>query len=194
MNRYNILIVGVGGQGVLLASELLSGAALEAGYDVKKSEVHGMAQRGGSVSSHVRLGERIRSPLIPEGLADALLAFEQAEALRWIHFVKPEGVAVVNEKRLVPPIALLKGKGPGYPADPMEALRGRVRTVVSVPAERIAVALGNPKTENTVLLGALSRVLDIPETIWTEVIRTQVPKGTDIVNLEAFRKGAEWSD
>jgi indolepyruvate ferredoxin oxidoreductase beta subunit len=190
MKKQDILIVGVGGQGVLLASEVLSNAALEAGYDVKKSEVHGMAQRGGVVSSHVRLGEKVHSPLIPEGEADVLLAFEQAEALRWIHFVKPDGVAVINEKRLVPPVALLKG-GPAYPVKPIDSVRKRVRRIVTLSADLIAGDLGNPKVENTILLGALSCFLDIPERNWLDVIEKRVPKGTENVNLQAFRLGIE---
>jgi indolepyruvate ferredoxin oxidoreductase beta subunit len=190
MKNQDILIVGVGGQGVLLASEVLSYVALEAGYDVKKSEVHGMAQRGGVVSSHVRLGEKVHSPLIPEGKADVLLAFEQAEALRWIHFVKPEGVAVINEKRLVPPVSLLKGS-PSYPLNPIDSVRKRVRRIVTLSADRIAGELGNPKVENTILLGTLSCFLDIPEKTWLEVIKKRVPKGTERVNLQAFRSGIE---
>ena len=188
MNRYDILIVGVGGQGVLLASELLSAVALEAGYDVKKSEVHGMAQRGGSVSSHVRLGDHVYSPLIPGGSADVLLAFEQAEALRWVHAFKSGGVAIVNEKRLVPPIALLR-RGPTYPVDPLAAIRNRAGRVLSVSAERIARNLGNPKVENTVLLGSLSRFLDIPEYVLKRAIQERAPAGTTDVNQKAFQAG-----
>jgi indolepyruvate ferredoxin oxidoreductase beta subunit len=192
MKKWDILIVGVGGQGVLLASEVLSSVAMEAGYDVKKSEVHGMAQRGGVVSSHVRLGEKVFSPLIQEGKADVLLAFEQAEALRWIHFVKPDGgAAVVNQKRLVPPIALLKNKESAYPENPIEIVRKRIHRVVVIPAENIALAYKNPKVENIVLLGALSCFLDIPETVWTTVIKKRVPIGTGRVNLRAFQAGVD---
>jgi indolepyruvate ferredoxin oxidoreductase beta subunit len=187
MTKRDILIVGVGGQGVLLASELLSSVAMEAGYDVKKSEVHGMAQRGGVVSSHVRLGERVYSPLIPEGRADVLLAFEQSEALRWIHFLRPDGAAIINSKKLVPPIALLKGKGPAYPADPVADIRRRISRVFVVPAETIARDLGNPRIENTVLLGALSCFLEIPGTVWETVIAGRVPAGPGDVNQRAVR-------
>jgi indolepyruvate ferredoxin oxidoreductase, beta subunit len=191
MKNRDILIVGVGGQGVLLASELLSTVAMEAGYDVKKSEVHGMAQRGGVVSSHVRLGKQVFSPLIPEGKADVLLAFEQSEALRWIHFLKPEGAAIINFKKLVPPIALLKGKGPVYPEDPIGDVRKRISRVFVVPAESIAVELENPRIENSVLLGALSCFLEIPAAVWESVIIRRVPKGTEDVNLRAFRSGVD---
>jgi len=192
MTGRDVLIVGVGGQGVLLASEVLSGAALEAGFDVKKSEVHGMAQRGGVVSSHVRMGKKVYSPLIPEGCADVLLAFEQSEALRWIHFVKPEGAAVVNLKRLIPPIALLKGKGPAYPENPMDSIRTRVSCVLAVPAGDMAEDLGNPRVENAVLLGAVSRFLDLPRQVWEAVLKDRVPRGTEDVNLRAFHIGVEF--
>jgi indolepyruvate ferredoxin oxidoreductase beta subunit len=194
MKGQDILIVGVGGQGVLLAGEVLSSVALEAGYDVKKSEVHGMAQRGGVVSSHVRLGNRVHSPLIPEGQADVLLAFEQSEALRWIHFVKPDGAAIVNRKTLIPPIALLKGKGTAYPENPIDSIRLRISRVLVVPAGDIAAGLGNPRIENAVLLGALSRFLDIPESVWEAALRDRVPRGTEDVNLRAFRSGVEMGE
>ena len=184
----SVLIVGVGGQGVLLASELLSAAALEAGFDVKKSDVHGMSQRGGSVSSYVRFGDKVFSPLIPIGGADVILAFESAEALRWIHFLKPGGACVVNDKQLVPPIALIQ-KEPGYPIDVVERIRKHTDRVTLVQADSIASELGNPKVENVVLLGALSASLDIPEAVWTSVIRGRVPKGTEDINLAAFNRG-----
>jgi indolepyruvate ferredoxin oxidoreductase, beta subunit len=193
MNGHNILIVGVGGQGVLLASEILSDAALRSGLDVKKSEVHGMAQRGGVVSSHIRIGIRVHSPLIPEGDADVMLAFEQSEAMRWVHFVRPDGAALVNRKILVPPIALLKGKGPAYPENPVESVRSRIATVIVVPAEEVARRLGNPRVENAVLLGALSRFLDLPLSSWESSLGAGVPKGTESVNLDAFHAGIEFT-
>jgi indolepyruvate ferredoxin oxidoreductase, beta subunit len=191
MKARNILIVGVGGQGVLLASEVLSEAALLSGLDVKKSEVHGMAQRGGVVSSHVRIGNRVYSPLIPEGGADVMLAFEQSEALRWAHFVRPDGAAIINLKVLVPPIALLKGKGPSYPENPVESVRNRISDVLVVPAEDIGRRLGNPRIENAVLLGALSRYLELPLSAWESSLAGRVPKGTERVNLDAFHAGME---
>jgi indolepyruvate ferredoxin oxidoreductase, beta subunit len=191
MKGWNILIVGVGGQGVLLASEVLSEAALFSGLDVKKSEVHGMAQRGGVVSSHVRIGKRVHSPLIPEGRADVMLAFEQSEAMRWAHFVRPDGTAIINRKILVPPVALLKGKGPAYPENPVESVRLRIATVLVVPAEDIGLRLGNPRVENAVLLGALSRFLDLPLSAWESSLRGRVPRGTEGVNLDAFHAGMQ---
>ncbi len=188
-NTRNILIVGVGGQGVLLASEILSYAGLKAGYDVKKSEVHGMAQRGGVVSSHVRFGKKIFSPLIKMGEADVILSFESAEALRWVHFVKPDGIVIVNDYQLIPPLASLKGFE--YPNHPLEKVKKRIKNVQSVDALKIADNLGNLRMVNTILLGTLSAYLDIPVAIWEAVIRERVPKGTEELNLKAFAAGRE---
>lgn len=185
----DVLIVGVGGQGVLLASEILSSVALEAGYDAKKSEVHGMAQRGGVVSSHVRFGKKVFSPLIKEGDADVILSFESAEALRWTYFVKPEGVVIVNEYKLVPPIASLKGFD--YPDDPVEKVKARIKHVKSVNAVEIANKLGNSRMVNTILLGTLSTSIDIPVNTWEKIIKERVPKGTEELNLKAFAAGRE---
>ncbi|HDQ43910.1 MAG TPA: indolepyruvate oxidoreductase subunit beta [bacterium] len=184
---HNILIVGVGGQGILLASELLGAVAFEAGYDVKKSEVHGMAQRGGVVSSHVRFGEKVYSPLIPEGEADTILAFEEAEAQRWLHFLKPGGNLIVNRRRLVPPIALMRDFS--YPSDPVERVRERSGRVIPVDAMKFAKEIGNPKVENILLLGTLSTTLWIDAAIWTDTIRKWVPKETVEINLKAFDEG-----
>ena len=183
----NILIVGVGGQGVLLASEVLTAAAVEAGFDAKKSEVHGMAQRGGVVSSHVRLGEKVHSPLIKEGDADVILAFEQAEAMRWVHFLKDGGTIIVNDYKLVPPIASMKGFE--YPEDPIGVVKKRVKNVKIVDAVKIAENLGNPRLVNTILLGVLSTSLDISEKIWEKVLRERVPKGTEDLNVKALKEG-----
>lgn len=186
----NILIVGVGGQGVILASELLSEAAMESGFDVKKSEVHGMAQRGGVVSTHVRFGERVYSPLIPEGAADVVLAFEVAEGLRWAHQLKEGGLLVVNTQRIIPPIAYTGEYD--YPADPVgEAVRAAPGRVVPLDALSVAHEVGNPKLVNTVLLGAISGRLPIRQEVWESVIRRRVPRGTEEANLSAFRIGAE---
>jgi len=183
----NILIVGVGGQGVLLAGEMLAAAAAQAGYDVKQSEVHGMAQRGGVVSSHVRIGPRVFSPLIPAGKADILLCFEQAEALRWVHFCRPEGTVIVNLQKLVPPIALMKGIS--YPEDPLAGVRRRAAGVIPLDAAEMAESLKNSRVVNMVLLGAVSRHLDIPLAVWESVIEKRVPPGTVTVNQQAFEKG-----
>lgn len=184
MDTKNILIVGVGGQGILLASELLSEVAFLNGYDVKKSEVHGMAQRGGVVSSHIRYGEKVFSPLIPEGDADVLLAFEMAEALRWSHFVKRDGVVIINEYRLVPPVALIQNLE--YPDDPVLQVRRNIETVIPVPAQKI---VSSPKVINIFLLGVLSNHLNLVESKWIEGLIQRVPKGTENMNKEAFANG-----
>lgn len=186
-NIMNVLIVGVGGQGVLLASQILSEVALQAGFDVKKSEVHGMAQRGGVVTSHIRFGPKVYSPLIPGGRADVILAFERAEALRWAHELKPEGSLIVNDQKLVPPIAV--DPEYVYPDDALERLKDKVKNLRVVNAAEISEKLGNPRLANTVLLGALSKSLDIEEDLWRDVISRRVPKGTAEANLKAFKEG-----
>jgi indolepyruvate ferredoxin oxidoreductase beta subunit len=185
--KMDILIVGVGGQGILFASELLSEVAIKAGYDVKKSEVHGMAQRGGVVSSHVRIGKKIYSPLIQEGKADILLAFEPAEALRWVHFLKKDGFIVIDEKRLVPPIASQKGYH--YPDEPIESVRKRILHVQSINAAKRAEELGDSRVANTILLGILSKPLGIAESIWEGTIKERLSKDSAAINIKAFQLG-----
>ncbi len=185
----NILIVGVGGQGVILASELITEAAMRAGYDAKKSEVHGMAQRGGIVTSHVRFGPKVYSPLIPSGAADVVLAFEAAEGLRWASQVAPDGLLVVNTQCIVPPIAFTKEFD--YPQDPVAEAKKNVERVMTIDALDIAHQIGNPKLVNTVLIGAVSNELPIDDEVWEAVIRRRVPRGTEELNLTAFRRGAE---
>ncbi|MDP8241343.1 MAG: indolepyruvate oxidoreductase subunit beta [Candidatus Hatepunaea meridiana] len=185
----NILIVGVGGQGVILASELLSEAAMKAGFDVKKSEVHGMAQRGGVVSSHVRFARKVYSPLIPEGDSDVVLAFEAAEGLRWANNVNEDGLVVVNTQEIIPPIAFTKGYD--YPEKPIEQARKQVKRLIAIDAIGIAQRLGNVKGVNTVLLGAIAGELPISDEIWEAVIRRRVPRGTEEMNIAAFKEGAK---
>jgi len=189
MNRSvtNILIVGVGGQGVLLASELMCDVAVLEGLDVKKSEVHGMAQRGGVVSSHVRFGDQVHSPLIPSGEADLMLSFEQAEAKRWIHFIKPEGQVIVNTRKLVPPVAFLKSFE--YPTDPVGDVRARHDHVLAVSATNMALSLGNLRVANIILLGVVSKFLSFRESHWKKAIKARVPRGTEEINLKAFQAG-----
>jgi indolepyruvate ferredoxin oxidoreductase beta subunit len=183
----NVLIVGVGGQGVILASEMLSEVALRSGLDVKKSEVHGMSQRGGVVTSHVRFGEKVFSPLIPRGEADVILGFELAESMRWVHELAEGGKIIVNSQRLVPPITAT-GKF-SYPADAVERIRARAPQAKIIDAIGIAAELGNPRLVNTILLGLLSRSLDLDEKIWLEVIEKMAPKGTAEINRKAFLEG-----
>ncbi len=183
----NLILCGVGGQGVLLASEVLAQAALRAGFDVKKSEVHGMAQRGGSVVTHVRYGERVYSPLVPEGKADAVLALEELEAMRCAHMVKPEGWMILNKLQL-PPAGVLTGQE-SYPKDPPSYLRRRLGNLQVVPCRRLAEQLGNARVENVVALGALSRVLDIEARHWRMALKALVKSRYIAINLEAFRAG-----
>lgn len=187
----NILIVGVGGQGVILASEILSEVAIASGLDAKKSEVHGMSQRGGVVSSHVRFGTKVYSPLIPEGESDAILAFELAEALRWLYFLKPDGKIIVSNQKLIPPITTT-GKFK-YPEKLEERLKEKVPGALIIDAASIAKKLGNPRLVNTILLGVLSRSLDLKEEKWLEVIERRAPKGTGELNKKAFMEGRKLS-
>lgn len=187
---YNFVLVGVGGQGTLLASNILAELGLAAGFDAKKSEVHGMAQRGGSVLSHVRWHrEKVFAPLVGPGEADVLLCFEKMEALRFAELVRPGGTAVVNDMQVVP-VTVSSGKGT-YPAD--EHL-GRVFSslqaeLVMIPGERLATQAGTVKAANVVLLGAVSKLLPIPEETWWQCLSARVPKKFLDINHQAFALG-----
>jgi indolepyruvate ferredoxin oxidoreductase beta subunit len=184
----NVLIVGVGGQGVILASEILTEVAMKVGLDAKKSEVHGMAQRGGAVSSHIRFGPKVYSPLIGIGDADVLLAFEALEAVRWAHYVRDDGTILASDLHLVPPTAFAT-KGAKYPDDPFADLMKAGYKFIKIPADAIARELGNVRLANTILLGALSRRLKIPINVWLETIEARVPKKTIALNRQAFERG-----
>jgi indolepyruvate ferredoxin oxidoreductase, beta subunit len=192
---YNFLLAGVGGQGTILASDVLSEVALAAGFDVKKSEVHGMAQRGGSVNTHVRWdAERVYSPLIGLGEADVLLVFEEAEALRYAEYLKPGGAAIVN-RQTIEPITVTSG-GAHYPTEDevravYQDLAGRFHLI---PGSAIAEELGNVRAGNVVLLGALSTLLDVPVDTWLEVIEGRVPPKYVELNRPAFLRGREAMD
>lgn len=189
----NIIVVGVGGQGSLLAGQIIARVATLADLSVATSEVHGMAQRGGSVFSTVRYGKDVLSPAVPEGAADILLAFEKLEALRYLNYLKVGGLALVNDQRIVPSVESLK-LAP-YPDDKTieEALRRRARAVLIVPALEIAQKLGHPALTNTVMLGALSRFLDLPREMWRQAITELVPPKTAELNLLAFDEGLRWA-
>jgi len=190
--RKSILIVGVGGQGTLLTSRVLGRLAMDAGYDVKMSEVHGMAQRGGSVVTHVRYGEHVYSPLIEGGGADVVLSFEKLEALRWAHYLKPGGVILVNDQE-IDPMPVITGEV-AYPGDLWESLENRDAEIVPVAGLSTAQSLGNIKVTNTVLLGALSRCLsEFTQEAWENAIKCTVPPHTAKINIEAFRQGRELS-
>ncbi|MCX7781889.1 MAG: indolepyruvate oxidoreductase subunit beta [Negativicutes bacterium] len=182
----NILLVGVGGQGTILVGKILSTGLAAAGYDVKMSEVHGMAQRGGSVSNQVRYGAKVYSPIIGKGQADILVSFETMEALRWLEYLKPGGKVVVNDYQ-IPSAPILSGKQE-YPAGVLELLAAKADTV-TVPAGRIADSLGNAKTMNMVLFGALVAAMDLHDIDWESEIRNNVKPAMAEVNIAAFRAG-----
>lgn len=182
----NIMIVGVGGQGTLLTSRILGRLATAAGYDVKLSEVHGMAQRGGSVVTYVRYGDQVAEPIVEEGQADVLIAFERLEALRYLHFVKPEGVVIVNDWR-IDPITVVTGAA-AYPEDVLERLKAARKTIV-VEATEEARKLGAPKAFNVIVLGAAAKYMGFPKEEWLRVIETTVPPKTVEINRQAFEIG-----
>lgn len=182
----NIMIVGVGGQGTLLTSRILGNLAIHAGYDVKLSEVHGMAQRGGSVVTFVRYGAAVSEPIVEEGQADVLIAFEKLEALRYLHFLKKDGVVIVNDWSIAP-ITVVTGAAV-YPDGILERLAAARKTIV-VPAMAEAKRLGNPKTFNIVMMGAAARHMGFEKDDWVHVIETTVPPKTVEINRQAFETG-----
>ncbi len=187
MTVTNVLIVGVGGQGIIVAGEALAKAAMISGLDVKKSDVHGMAQRGGSVMSHVRFGEKVYSPLIPDKEADFLMATERLEALRWLPFVREGSRLVVSTQAIAPPDVTRGVKK--YPEDIMDKLKAADPSMVSFDCLETAKEVGNPRTATVVLLGALSTCLDFTEDIWENALKEAVPKKVMDVNMKAFEAG-----
>lgn len=187
----NFALVGVGGQGTILASDVLAELGLRLGYDVKKAEVHGMSQRGGSVTSHLRWGAQVFSPIIPRGEADVLIAFEKLEAARFMDILKPGGLALVNDYAIEPLSVLTTGVA--YPND--EVIRERVARVTPraywVKGIEIAEGLGNARVANMVLLGALSGLLDLDESQWNAVLELRVPAKHLNINRQAFHAGRE---
>jgi len=193
----NVLIVGVGGQGVIMVSKVLAMLCQTQGYQVKQSEVHGMAKRGGGVFSHVRFGVQVWSPTIPEGEADILVALEWAEGLRWINFMNPDtGTFIADCQRIVPPFACRdRGRGAeaAYAPQTPEEIMEQVGTGYAMDATGMASNLGNPKAANTVLLGALSTVFEFPVEDWLDVLKDFVPPKTVEINRQAFMEGREWA-
>lgn len=185
----NILLVGVGGQGILLASEILSEAAMLAGFDVKKSEIHGMSQRGGSVVSHVRYGREVFSPIIPEGEGDILFGFELMETCRSLPLIRPGGTVVANDLQISPP-AVLMGQET-YPTGLVERIKKLFPDFLLVDGQKIASDAGNARAANTVLLGAVSRRLTIAEEYWLMALEKMVPPKALEVNKKAFLIGRE---
>ena len=187
-NTKNIMIVGVGGQGTLLTSRILGGITVEAGYEVKLSEVHGMAQRGGSVVTFVRYGEKVAEPIVEEGQADLLIAFEMLEAKRYAHFLKKDGVLVVNEQR-IDPITVVTGAAT-YPEGIVEELE-KEYSVLKINAMDEALKLGNSKVFNIIVLGMAAKHMDFSKEDWLKVIEKTVPPKTVEMNKKAFLLGFE---
>lgn len=185
----NILLVGVGGQGILLASEILSEAAMLAGYDVKKSEIHGMSQRGGSVVSHVRYGAEVFSPIVPEGEGDILFGFELMETVRSLPLLKTGGTVVANDLQISPPSVLMGQES--YPAGLVGQIKREFSDFLLVDGQKMASDAGNVKAANTVLLGAVSKRLNIPEEFWINALEKMVPAKALEINKKAFRFGRE---
>lgn len=192
METINFLITGVGGQGTVLASDIMAAVGLAAGYDVKKSDILGLAIRGGAVIGHVRWGEQVYSPIVPEGRADYLVAFEILEGLRWINQIRPEGTILLNQQE-IHPVTVSSGFAT-YPQQDRveETLRKSEAHVYRVPGLAIAKDLGNARVLNVVLLGALSAHLKVETDIWEEVLKERIPARYVELNLEAFHKGREW--
>ncbi len=183
----NILFSGVGGQGILLASELTAAALLQAGYDVKKSEVHGMAQRGGSVTAQLRYGKKVYSPLIDPGSADIQMAFEMMEAVRYLPYLKKSSTVIVNTQMILPP-SVATGQA-AYPENVLDELKKRKIRVVGVDAFSIAREAGEVRTANVALVGALSVHLDVDSQLFESIIEARVPERFLKENLKAFAGG-----
>ena len=183
----SIVLVGVGGQGILLASEILARAAMLEGFEVKTNEVHGMAQRGGSVVAQVRYGPVVHSPLVARGTAQVLGALEQIEALRFAEFLRPDGLAVVNAQAIVP-VSVSSGAA-RYPVDVESRLKAVFSRLAYIQAGEAAAQLGSLQATNIVVLGAVSKGLDLPEMAWQEAIVSSVKEKFRELNLRAFEKG-----
>ena len=189
MDTKNIMIVGVGGQGSLLASKLLGHLLLSRGYDVKVSEVHGMSQRGGSVVTYVRYGDKVYSPVIDEGEADYIVSFELLEAARWLPYLKKDGIIVTNTQQ-IDPMPVITGAAE-YPEGLVEKLKASGAKVDALDCLSLATEAGSAKAVNIVLMGRLSHYFDIPEEAWMESLKANVPEKFLELNKKAFKLGKE---
>lgn len=192
METINFMITGVGGQGTILASDILAAVGLAAGYDVKKSDILGLAVRGGAVVGHVRWGERVHSPIVPEGRVDYLVAFEILEGLRWLNQVHPGGTILINQQE-IHPVSVSSGITT-YPDEETvdNAFRGAVERVYRIPGLDITQGLGSVRVLNVVLLGSLSAMLSVKPETWESVLKERVPSRFVDLNLRAFHQGREW--
>jgi indolepyruvate ferredoxin oxidoreductase beta subunit len=191
MKPYNLLVTGVGGQGTVVASDILAAVGLAAGYDVKKSDVLGLAVRGGAVVSHVRWADTVHSPIVPEGKVDILLAFELLEGLRWLDWVSAQGAILINDQRIFP-VVVSSGVS-AYPSDEevTTALLRATMHAYKVPGLEIAQELGNARVLNVALLGAMSGLIEIDPQLWVDVIKQRVPAKALDLNVNAFWRGRE---
>ncbi len=191
MSNKSVLIVGVGGQGTLLTSRILGDVALSSGLDVKVSEVHGMSQRGGSVVTYVKMGEKIYSPIIEKNEADIILCFEKLEALRWIDYAKKDATIIINNQRIDPmPVIIGKAK---YPENIIEKIKANYKKVVDVPALDMAKKSGNIKTVNVVMIGVMAQCTEIDKDVWIKAIEKTVKPQFVEVNIKAFNLGYDFA-
>lgn len=187
MEKLNVMIVGVGGQGTLLASRIIGNVAMKKGYDVKMSEVHGMAQRGGSVVTYLKLADKVYSPIIEKSDADIILGFEELESLRWIDYLKKDGKIIINTQKIDPmPVIIGKRK---YPEGIVDKIKDNYRDVTVIDALKMAKEAGNIKAVNTVIIGQFAKAGNIEKEIWIEAIKETVPRKFLDVNLNAFEAG-----
>lgn len=187
MDNFSTMIVGVGGQGTLLASRIIGTVAIKKNFDVKVSEVHGMSQRGGSVTTYIKYGRMIHSPLVGKGEADIILAFEKLEALRWTDYLKDDGMLVINDQE-INPMPVITGKAK-YPLDIVENVSRKYKNIIVLDAMSIAKECGNIKAVNSVLLGVMAAKTAIEKQIWDEAIREIVPEKLLKVNVASFEAG-----
>jgi len=188
-NTTNILLAGVGGQGVILASDIMAEVFMEAGFDIKKSEIHGMAMRGGIVTSHFRFGKKVYSPIIKEGEVDILFAFEQLEGLRWLSHLRPNGKILMNDHAINPPAVNLGEMG--YPKDIPETIQSRFKEFHLVKGTEIALRMGDARAANVVLLGAISKFFKVGEELWLKTILKYLPPKVHELNKKAFSSGRD---
>ncbi len=183
----NIMLVGVGGQGTILTSKILSKGFVEYGYDVKMAEIHGMSQRGGTVTTQIRYGEKVYSPVIEKGTADIIVAFEKSESLRFLEYLKKDGILVINNHE-IKPVTVTIGMSE-YPEKLEEVYADAVDKVYFIDADIIAKKIGNPRVMNIVLLGSLVKMLNLDDIDWKKIISESVPEKAIELNLKAFEEG-----
>ena len=189
MNTKSVMIVGVGGQGSLLASRILGTVFMAQGYDVKVSEVHGMSQRGGSVVTYIKYGEKVYSPIVEQGEADYLLSFEQLDAARWLSYLKNDGTMIVSDQK-IDPMPVITGAAE-YPEDVIGKLKGTGANIIDVDALKLATEAGSSKATNVVLIGVLSTIMPFPKEEWEKAIVQLVPPKFLEMNKKAFKLGRE---